>query len=72
MLLWRAQVISEGLLTEEEAIAIDKEAKKEAAAAVKFAEESPFPTIDSIFEDVYWEVDNKTEAGNTGRHFFND
>lgn len=72
VLLWRAQVISEGLLTEEEAIAIDKEAKKEAAASVKFAEESPFPTIDSIFEDVYWEVDNKTEAGNTGRHFFND
>lgn len=72
VLLWRAQILSEGLLTEEEAIAIDKEAKQEAAASVKFAEESPYPTVDSIFEDVYWEVDNNTEAGNTGRHFFND
>jgi pyruvate dehydrogenase E1 component alpha subunit len=23
-------------------------------------------------KDVYWEVDNQTEAGRTGRHFFND
>jgi len=70
--LWRAQILSEGILTEEQADAIDKEAKLEAAASVKFAEESPYPTVDSIFDDVYWEVDNNTESGNTGRHFFND
>jgi len=40
--------------------------------ALKFAEESPFPEIESIFDDVYWEVDEKTAAGTTGRHFFND
>ena len=70
--LWRQRVINEGLLTEEEAKAIDTEAKQEAAASVKFAEESPAPTIESITEDVYWEVDNNTEASKIGRHFFND
>ena len=44
----------------------------EAAAAVVFAEQSPAPTVESIMDDVYWEVDNKTAAGATGRHFFND
>jgi len=72
IILWRNQIISEGVITEEEAKEIDKEAKNEAAASVKFAEESPYPTVDSIFEDVYSEVDNNTVAGNTGRHFFND
>jgi len=70
--LWRAQLIKEGTLTEDNANQIDKAAKKEAKASAVFAEESPAPTVESIFEDVYWEVDNNTEAGNTGRHFFND
>jgi pyruvate dehydrogenase E1 component alpha subunit len=72
VVLWKNQIISEGSITAEEATAIDKEAKQEAAASVKFADESPNPTVESIFEDVYWEVDNQTEAGKTGRHFFND
>ena len=70
--LWKKQLITEGIITEEEAKEIDKAAKKEVQEAVKFAEESPNPTIESVFEDVYWEVDNNTESGNTGRHFFND
>lgn len=70
--LWRKRIVAEGVITEEEAKAIDKEARAEAAASVKFAEESPIPPLESIFDDVYWEVDNNTEAGNTGRHFFND
>ncbi|MBK1790458.1 pyruvate dehydrogenase (acetyl-transferring) E1 component subunit alpha [Persicirhabdus sediminis] len=70
--LWRRQLISEGVLSDETADAIDKEAKLEANAAGKFAVESPVPTVESLFEDVYWEVDNDTAAGNTGRHFFND
>jgi len=27
---------------------------------------------ESIMQDVYFEVDRQTEAGRTGRHFFND
>jgi pyruvate dehydrogenase E1 component alpha subunit len=68
--LWQQCLFKEGVLTEERAKDIDKSAKDEAAAAVKFAEESPFPTVEDITKDVYWEVDNDTERGRTGRHFF--
>lgn len=70
--LWRRRLIEEGVMTEEQADAIDKEAKKAANASATFAEQSPAPTVEDIFDDVYWETDNNTEAANTGRHFFND
>ena len=70
--LWKERLLGEGILTEESAKEVDQAARSEAATAVQFAEESPYPPVESIFDDVYWEVDNKTEAGNTGRHFFND
>lgn len=73
ILLWRRRLVEvEKILTDEEAAQIDKEAKAEADASVKFAEESPAPTFESITEDVYWETDNNTEASKIGRHFFND
>lgn len=70
--LWRRRLIEEGVLTDEQADAIDKEAKKAANASAVFAEQSPAPTVEEIFDDVYWETDHNTEAANTGRHFFND
>lgn len=70
--IWRNHLLSEGVLTEEEARAIDQAAFKEAEEAATFAEQSEFPDPSELFDDVYWEVDNKTEAGATGRHFFND
>jgi pyruvate dehydrogenase E1 component alpha subunit len=70
--LFRKRLINEGLLTEESADAISKAAADEAAASVKFAEESPAPTIADISTDVYWETDNNTPAAQIGRHFFND
>ena len=69
---FRQALRNEGVLSEEEAAQIDQEAKLEAKAAVAFAKESPAPTLESIFDHVYWEVDEQTEAGQTGRHFFND
>jgi pyruvate dehydrogenase E1 component alpha subunit len=69
---FRNRLIQEGVITQEQADAINKEAADEAAAAVAFADASPAPTIESIMDDVYWEVDEKTVAGQTGRHFFND
>ncbi len=72
LLLWKRRLIDEGIATEEQLKAIDKEAKQEADASVIFAEESPAPTLADVSTDVYWEVDNQTTAGNTGRHFFND
>jgi len=72
IVLWQEELIKEGVITEDEASEIDKDAKKEAADSGKFAEESEFPTVEDITTDVYWEVDEGTEAGRTGKFFFND
>jgi len=70
--LWRRRLVEEKILTEEAIEEIDAEVKEEVAAAGQFALESEPPAPESIFEDVYWEVDHQTEAGQTGRHFFGD
>lgn len=70
--VWKRNLLAEGVATEDELKKIDREAQAEAEASADFAKASPYPEPESIFEDVYWEVDNKTEAGATGRHFFND
>jgi len=69
---WKNVLIKEGHLNEDSAKLIQKEAMKEAKAAVKFALASPAPTVEDISTDVYWEVDNNTEASKQGRYFFND
>ncbi len=70
--IWKRHLVSEGVFTEAEATEIEQETFKEAEAAGVFAEQSEFPDPSEIFDDVYWEVDNKTVNGQTGRHFFND
>jgi pyruvate dehydrogenase E1 component alpha subunit len=70
--LWKARLLSEGVLTEEAYEQIDRAAHVEADESAKFAESSPLPAESSITEDVYFEVDRQTQAGRTGKHFFND
>jgi len=70
--LWEKQLLKEQVITEAGIEKIDSEAKAEAAAAAEFAIASPWPSEESIFEDIYHEVDHKTEAGQTGRHFFSE
>ena len=70
--LWEKQLLAEKVITEEGIAAIDAEAKAEAAAAAEFGINSPWPSEESIFEDIYFEVDHHTEAGQTGRHFFSE
>ena len=70
--LWRKRLVDEKVLTEEAADELDAAVKKEVAEAAEFALGSDDPAPESIFEDVYWEVDNQTEAGQSGRHFFGD
>ena len=70
--LWRKQLLDEGVLTEELAGHIDREARDEAEAAAEFAIASDFPREEDILSDVYFEVDRGTEAGRTGRHFFSE
>lgn len=72
MRLWRKRLIEEGILDDATADEMDRAAKEEAEAAVKFAEESPLPTEADIFKNVYYEVDHDTESGRRGKHFFND
>lgn len=68
--LWKDQLISEGLITEDEFKTMMREAGDEAEEAARFAIQSPYPDESEILDDVYWEVDEGTEAGKTGRHFF--
>ncbi len=70
--LWRKRLVEEKVLTEELADELDAKVKLEAAEAGQFAIDSADPAPGTIFEDVYWEVDNNTEAGQSGRHFFGD
>ena len=70
--LFRGRLIEEGVLSQEMADQIDRMAKDEAAAAARFAEESPLPDESSILQDVYWETDNPAERKSGGRIFFND
>lgn len=72
IMVWKDVLISENIATESDLKQIDRAAQKEADEAAEFAEASPYPEPESIFEDIYWETDNQTPAGNTGRHFFND
>jgi pyruvate dehydrogenase E1 component alpha subunit len=69
--IWGKRLTEEGVLDEAQAEEMDQKAKEEANAAVKFAEESSFPELDDIFTDVYWEVDNQTDAARHGTYFFN-
>ncbi len=70
--VFRRKLMEEGVLSEEQDKEITKAANEEAAAAVKFAEDSPSPTVADISTDVYWETDNQTDASKIGHHFFND
>jgi pyruvate dehydrogenase E1 component alpha subunit len=70
LILWGRRLLEEGIVTDSDIEEIDRAAKEEAAAAVKFAEESPFPTEADITRDVYWEVDHQTENAKTGVYFF--
>jgi pyruvate dehydrogenase E1 component alpha subunit len=61
----------EGVLTDGAAEKIDEEARVEADASAKFAEDSPFPPPESILQDIYWEEDNRGPKTNSqGRMIF--
>lgn len=47
------RILDEEHGTKEEMDALDEEAKQEIAAAVQFAEESPFPELDTLFDHIY-------------------
>jgi pyruvate dehydrogenase E1 component alpha subunit len=56
--LFETLLTQDGLLTESSIAEINDAAKAEAQAAAEFAQNSPWPTEESITEDVYWTSDN--------------
>ena len=70
--LFQSRLIAQGVLTEAQVEEIDQAAKDEARAAADFAEQSPYPTVEAIREDVYWETDHPDQRASRGRIFFND
>jgi pyruvate dehydrogenase E1 component alpha subunit len=53
----RAHVLANKFATEEELDKIDKKIKEDVDASVKFAEESPYPSPEEAFKDVYVQTD---------------
>jgi pyruvate dehydrogenase E1 component alpha subunit len=70
--LFKAKLLADGTLTEEIYEKIDEEATAEAEASAVFAEQSPYPTIESMHEGIYWETDQPDGRSSQGRIFFND
>ena len=68
--LFQYQLVSEGVLDQAQIEKVDADARAEAESAAEFAEASPFPTIEDIRKDVYWETDNPSEGTSQGRLFF--
>lgn len=68
--LYLASLKEEGAISESEVTAIDTEARSEADQAADFAEASPYPTVEDITRDVYWEEDNPDKKVSQGRIVF--
>jgi pyruvate dehydrogenase E1 component alpha subunit len=51
----RAVLLSKGYATEQDLEEIDEKIKVEVAESVTFAEESPYPTVDEVYKDIYVE-----------------
>jgi pyruvate dehydrogenase E1 component alpha subunit len=69
------RLIAEDVLTKEDVEKIDEQAIETVDEAVKFADESPFPDLDSLYDDVYvynsdvpawWTVDERTPEVHRG------
>ncbi len=63
-------LMAEGVLTDEIAKGVDAKARADAERAAQFAEQSPFPAVEDIQKDVYWETDNPGQRKSQGRLFF--
>ena len=53
----RATILAQGFATEDELTAIDDQIKARVQQSVEFAENSPYPTPDELFKDVYVQAD---------------
>jgi pyruvate dehydrogenase E1 component alpha subunit len=63
-------LVAEQTLTDELIKQIDDSARAEAETSAQFAEASPYPTVEDIKKDVYWEIDNPADRKSQGALFF--
>lgn len=68
--VFQQKLLQEGVLDEALIEKTDGEARAEAENAAEYAEASPYPTVEDIQKDVYWEADNPSERKSQGRLFF--
>ena len=71
LMVFQNAMLAEKVLTEEIIAKIDESAKAEAETSAQFAEASPYPTVEDIQKDVYWEADNPADRKSQGTLFFN-
>jgi len=64
------RLLAEGVLDDALIKEINDAARAEAEASVAFSEASPWPTVEDIQRDVYWEADNPSQRTSTGQLFF--
>jgi hypothetical protein len=71
------RVVGEKVLSDEDVQRFDDEALAAVDEAVKFADESPFPDLDSLYDDIYvfdsdvpawWTVDERSPHVHRGEH----
>jgi pyruvate dehydrogenase E1 component alpha subunit len=69
------RLVDEGVLAKEDVEKFDQQAIEAVDAAVKFADESPFPDLDSLYDDIYvfdsdvpawWTVDERSPEVHRG------
>jgi pyruvate dehydrogenase E1 component alpha subunit len=53
----KSYMVEKGIATNEDLDRVDEEVKEEVAASVRFAEESPIPGIETMYEDIYVQED---------------
>jgi pyruvate dehydrogenase E1 component alpha subunit len=51
--VFKGRLIDEGMLSEDDAEKLDQRAMERIDAAVEFADNSPFPDLDSLYDDIY-------------------
>ncbi len=71
LMVFQNLLLAEKVLTEDAIAKIDEAARAEAETSAQFAEASPFPTVEDIQKDVYWEADNPADRKSQGTLFFN-